>query len=166
MALPLRLGAAGWTTSAIGGLFLAVAATLAVTNAAVGRLSDRRGRSGPIWMALSIGAGGTVVLAGHLAPFTAAAAAAATEVGLGTMLSPAMAWLVDGADARAVPAGVSSGLMNGAWAAGQGSGGIVAGAVLHVAPSVTYVGLGLACAMAAAMVRLGSRRWAGPHEAR
>lgn len=139
VALPLRLSGAGWGTTAIGCLFLTIAAATALGSPFAGRLSDRHGRAGPAAIAVLVATLGAVALATTLPAYGVAALATATEVALGLMYSPAMAWLADGAATSRVAPGVASGLMNAAWAVGQGVGGPLAGLLVRMSPHAIYL---------------------------
>ncbi|MCW2952506.1 MAG: transporter [Conexibacter sp.] len=152
---PLRLDHLGASGFAIGATFLVAAAIEAVGQAFVGRLADRRGRRAPILAGLAI----AVVLM-LLLPLPASAALLAplvvvAAVGVGTLYTPAMALLSDGAEAAGLDQGLGFALVNLTWSGGQVVGAVVgSGLAGATSDAVPYVLLALLCgATLAALLR-------------
>jgi MFS family permease len=142
---PLRLHRFGAAAAAIGATYVVAAAVEATISPAVGSLSDRHGRRGPLRFGLVLAAATLLCFtlpgtAGPLAVVIVAICAA-----LGIFWAPAMALLSDAAEAQGLDQGLAAALMNLAWAGGQiaGSGG--GGAAAKV------VGDGLPMAVAAGL---------------
>lgn len=145
---PLRLHRFGVGVVAIGATFLAAAAIEAAVSPAVGRLSDRRGRIGPVRV-------GLVAVGGLIGVFTLASGGwalailiVATATALGAFWAPAMAMLSEAADAHRLDQGLAAALMNLAWAGGQILGSAAGGAAAKAA------GDGVPTAAAAALCLL------------
>ncbi len=119
---PLRMDELGAGATGIAAAWLIAAALEAIVNPLVGRLSDRRGRLIP--SIAGVTGGGLVMLAlpwptsawvlGGLVILAAPA--------IGTLWTPAMAMLSDGAEAFGVDQGFAFALVNLAWATGQTAG--------------------------------------------
>jgi MFS family permease len=115
---PLRLHAFGAGATAIGAAYLGAAAAEGVVTPVVGRLSDRRGRIGPLRAGLVVV---IALVACFTVPSTAAALAVlivATAAALGAFWAPAMAMLSDAAEDRRLDQALAAALMNLAWAVG------------------------------------------------
>ncbi len=116
---PLRMAHLGVTALIIAGTFLAAAAVEAGLSPVAGRTADRRGAIVPVRYSLT----GAVAVS-LLAPTVASAWVLITVlvVGMpffGTLFTPAMALVSEGAQDRRLDQGLAFGLANLAWAAGQ-----------------------------------------------
>ncbi len=116
---PLRMAHLGVTALIIAGTFLAAAAVEAGLSPVAGRTADRRGAIVPVRYSLT----GAVAVS-LLAPTEASAWVLITVlvVGMpffGTLFTPAMALVSEGAQDRRLDQGLAFGLANLAWAAGQ-----------------------------------------------
>jgi MFS family permease len=143
---PLRLAKLGVTALVIAGTFLASAALEATLSPVAGRVADRRGPIVPISCSL-VGAVAISLLAPTLA--SAGVLIAALIVGVpsfGTLFTPAMALVSEGAQHQRLDQGLAFGLGNLAWASGQaiaaGGSGALAQASSDVVP---YSLLAAAC---------------------
>ena len=143
---PLRLAKLGVTALVIAGTFLASAALEATLSPVAGRVADRRGPIAPISCSL-VGAVAISLLAPTLA--SAGVLIAALIVGVpsfGTLFTPAMALVSEGAQHQRLDQGLAFGLGNLAWASGQalaaGGSGALAQATSDLVP---YSLLAAAC---------------------
>ena len=143
---PLRLAKLGVTALVIAGTFLASAALEATLSPVAGRVTDRRGAIVPISCSL-VGAVAISLLAPTLA--SAGVLIAALIVGMpsfGTLFTPAMALVSEGAQRQRLDQGLAFGLGNLAWAGGQamaaGGSGALAQATSDLVP---YSLLAAAC---------------------
>jgi MFS family permease len=147
-----RLGASGLT---IGATFLVAAAIETVVQSLVGRASDRDGRR-PVLLRSLVG---SVLCALALtlpsAAWVLAPMVVLAVVVIGSLYTPAMALLSDGASGAGLDQGMAFALVNLTWAGGQVLGAIAGSGVAEVtSDAVPY--LLLAAAMAAALI--GVRR--------
>jgi len=135
---PLRLGRLGVSATLIGLTFLASAAIEAGLAPVTGRLSDRRGPLMPVRISLVV-----AVVLSLLAPLLAPAPwlIGLLIVGMpsfGILFTPAMTMASNGADRLQLNQGLAFGLLNLAWAGGQGfaaaAGGAIAQATADVVP--------------------------------
>jgi MFS family permease len=142
---PLRLHVFGAGAAAIGAAYVVAAAAEGVVTPVVGRVSDRRGRIGPL-------RGGLAVTIALVACFTLPSAAAplavlivATAAGLGAFWAPAMAMLSDAAEDQRLDQALAAALMNLAWAVGaivgETAGGGIAKAAGDALPMYLLAGL-------------------------
>jgi RimJ/RimL family protein N-acetyltransferase/MFS family permease len=160
---PLRLSRLGATALLIGGTFLAAAALEAGLSPVVGRLADRRGELMPIRLSLIV-----AVVLGVLAPVTQPAALLIVLliVGMpsfGTLFTPAMSMLSDGAQRLGLSQGLAFGLGNLAWATGQGVAAAVGGAVAQATSDIVpYALLAGACLATLVTLRPGRSRDRSP----
>jgi len=152
---PLRMANLGITTLVIAGTFLAEAGVEAVLSPVVGRVADRRGPVVPITCSLT----GAVAIS-LLAPTLASAWALilALIVGmpcLGTLFTPAMALVSEGAQHRRLDQGLAFGLGNLAWAAGQAIAASGSGALAQATSDlVPYSLLAVACVATLGLIRI------------
>ena len=119
---PLRLATLGVTALVIAGTFLASAALEAVLSPVAGRAADRRGAIVPIGCSL-VGAVAVSLLAPTLA--SARVLIPALILGMpsfGTLFTPAMALVSEGAQRLRLDQGLAFGLSNLAWASRPGHG--------------------------------------------
>ncbi len=142
---PLRLHRLGAAAIVIGATYLIGAAFEAVISPFVGRVSDRRGRTLPVMVGLSV----TIpVLLCFTLPSTVLPLAlliVLSDGALGGYFAPAMAMLSDVAEALHLDQGLAAALMNLAWATGQiigsGAGGGIAKASGDGLPMALTAGL-------------------------
>ena len=162
----LDLSAAGATAAAIAAVFIAAALFEAVVSVVVGRLTDRVGRTGPVLAGLAaiavLFAGLAFAQQGWLLAVLVVCAAPA----VGTLWTPAMALLADGAEAIGVEQGFAFSLMNAAWALGQ-AGGAAGSARLADATgdALPYLLLVALCLGTLATLVRGRRRQTAPARA-
>ena len=144
--VPLRLGSLGVGAALIGVTFLASAAIEAGLAPLSGRLADRRGPIVPVRISLAAS-----VAVSLLAPVVAPAPwlIALLIVGMpafGTLFTPAMTLLSEGAHRLKLNQGLAFGMGNLAWAAGQGIGAAASGGIAQVTSDfVPYALLATAC---------------------
>ena len=159
---PLRLGRLGVSATLIGLTFLASAAIEASLAPVTGRLSDRRGPLMPVRISLSV-----AVVVSLLAPVLAPAPVLIVLliVGMpayGTLFTPAMTLLSEGADRLRLHQGLAFGLGNLAWAAGQGIAAAAGGAIAQATTDfVPYALLAGACLGSLIAVGPARKRLAG-----
>jgi MFS family permease len=143
---PLRLARLGVTALVIAGAFLGSAALEAMLSPVAGRVSDRRGAIVPISCSLAV-AVAISLLAPTLAP--AGLLVAALILGMpafGTLFTPAMALVSEGAQRRRLDQGLAFGLANLSWAAGQAMAAGGSGALAQATSDfVPYALLAAAC---------------------
>jgi MFS family permease len=154
---PLRLGRLGVSAPLIGFTFLASAAIEAGLAPVSGRLADRRGPLVPIRISLT-----AAVVVSLLAPVLAPAALliALLIIGMpayGTVFTPAMTLLSEGADQLKLNQGLAFGLGNLAWAAGQAISAAGGGAIAQATTDFVPYAL-LAAIFAATIFGVGPAR--------
>jgi MFS family permease len=143
---PLRLGRLGVSATLIGLTFLASAAFEASLGPITGRLSDRRGPLVPVRVSLVV-----AVLLSLLAPVLSPAPWLIVLLivcmpSFGTLFTPAMTMASNGADRLELNQGLAFGLLNLAWAGGQGFAAAVGGAIAQAtADVVPYALLAATC---------------------
>jgi MFS family permease len=153
---PLRLADLGVTSLVIAGTFLAAAGVEAALAPVAGRAADRRGAIVPIRCSLA-GAVAISLLAPTLAsPWVLVAVLIVGMPFFGTLFTPAMTLVSEGAEHQALDQGLAFGLGNLAWAAGQAvaatGGGVLAQATSDLVP---YSLLAAACLVTLVF----ARRW-------
>lgn len=150
---PLRLDELGAGATAIGVVWLIGAGLEAFINPVVGRFSDRRGRLIPSMVGVASGA---VVMLALPWPSTAWVLGGLIVVAaplIGTLWTPAMAMLSDGAEALGVDQGFAFALVNLAWATGQTTGAAGSARLADAAGDrVPYLVLAGVCALTLAMI--------------
>jgi MFS family permease len=155
---PLRMADLGITALVIAGTFLASAGVEAALSPVAGRVADRRGAIVPIRFSLT----GAVAVS-LLAPTLASAwvlipVLIAGMPAFGTLFTPAMTLVSEGAQHQRLDQGLAFGLANLAWAAGQAvaalGGGVLAQATSDLVP---YSLLAAACLVTLCFVRIGRR---------
>jgi MFS family permease len=154
---PLRLDALGAGALLIGAIFLGAVGLEAVASPVAGRLADRRGA---LWPSRAGLVAGGIALALLPIPHSIALLALLVIVAapmVGTLWTPAMAVLAEGAEAQAVDPAYAFGLANMAWGAGAAIGG-GAGAVLADATSDAVPLLLVAAGMLATAAALRGAR--------
>jgi len=155
---PLRLADLGATALLIAGTFLAAAAVEAVLAPLAGRLADRRGALVPV--RISLAAAVAVCL---LAPTLESErllipVLIAGMPAFGTLFTPAMTLLSEGAHVMHLEQGIAFGLGNLAWASGQALAAAGSGALAQATSDlVPYCLLAAACLGTLGMVRLRQR---------
>ena len=152
---PLRLATLGVTALVIAGTFLASAGVEAALSPVAGRAADRRGAIVPIRCSL-IGAVAISLLAPTLA--SAWLLVPALIVGMpsfGTLFTPAMTLVSEGAQHQQLDQGLAFGLGNLAWAAGQAVAASGSGALAQATSDlVPYSLLAAACAVTLGSIRI------------
>ena len=162
---PLRMASLGVTALVIAGTFLASAGVEAALSPVAGRAADRRGAIVPIRCSLA----GAVAIS-LLAPTLASAAVLIPVliVGMpsfGTLFTPAMTLVSEGAQHQRLDQGLAFGLGNLAWAAGQAIAAAGSGALAQATSDlVPYSLLTAVCLATLFLVRIG-RRPGVEHEA-
>jgi len=155
---PLRMAALGVAALGIAGTFLASAGVEAALSPVAGRAADRRGAIVPITCSLT-GAVAVSLLAPTLA--SAGALIPVLIVGMpcfGTLFTPAMTLVSEGAQRRRLDQGLAFGLVNLAWAAGQAVAASGSGALAQATSDlVPYALLAAACLVTLVLVRIGHR---------
>lgn len=156
---PLRMDELGAGATGIAAAWLIAAALEAIINPLVGRLSDRRGRLIP---SIAGVAGGGLVMLALPWPSSAWVLGGLVIVAaplIGTLWTPAMAMLSDGAEAFGVDQGFAFALVNLAWATGQTAGAAGSARLADAAGErVPYLVLACVCLLTLTMlVRRGDR---------
>ncbi len=152
---PLRLARLGVTALVIAATFLAAAGLEAALSPLVGRLADRRGPIVPIRCSLA----GTVAIS-LLAPTLAArwVLVPVLIIGMpffGTLFTPAMTLVSEGAERQHLDQGLGFGLANLAWAAGQAVAASGSGALAQATTNlVPYAVLAAACLATLSLARI------------
>jgi MFS family permease len=117
--LPLRLDELGASGAVIGAVFVGSSAVQALTSPLLGRLSDRRGRLGPIRASLLLAVTLALLLPLPEAVWPLALLGVVAGPTVGGLWVPGMALLSDGADAAGLHQGLAFALVNVAWASSQ-----------------------------------------------
>jgi MFS family permease len=155
---PLRMASLGVSALVIAGTFLASAGVEAALSPVAGRAADRRGAIVPIRCSLT-GAVAISLLAPTLAP--AAVLIPVLIVGMpsfGTLFTPAMTLVSEGAQHERLDQGLAFGLGNLAWAAGQAIAAAGSGALAQATSDlVPYSLLAVVCLATLGLVRIGRR---------
>jgi MFS family permease len=155
---PLRMADLGVTALVIAATFLAAAGVEAALAPVAGRAADRRGAIVPIRCSLT-GAVAVSLLAPTLA--SAWVLIPVLIVGMpcfGTLFTPAMTLVSEGAQEQRLDQGLAFGLGNLAWAAGQAIAAAGSGALAQATSDlVPYSLLAIACLVTLGLVRLRQR---------
>ncbi len=155
---PLRMANLGVTALVIAGTFLASAGVEAALSPVAGRAADRRGAIVPIRCSLT-----AAVAISLLAPTLASARVLIPVliVGMpafGTLFTPAMTLVSEGAQHQRLDQGLAFGLGNLAWAAGQAVAASGSGALAQATSDlVPYALLAAACLVTLGFTRIGRR---------
>ena len=159
---PLRMANLGVTALVIAGTFLAAAGVEAALSPVAGRAADRLGAIVPIRCSLT-GAVAVSLLAPALA--SAWVLVPVLIVGMpffGTLFTPAMTLVSEGAQHRRLDQGLAFGLGNLAWAAGQAVAASGSGALAQATSDlVPYSLLAAACLATLGLARISHRPAAG-----
>jgi MFS family permease len=138
----------------------------ATVNPLVGRLTDRRGRTGPVLLGLAATTTVFTALAFADRGWLLAALVVCAAPAVGMLWTPAMALLSDGAEVLGLEQGFAFALMNLAWALGQTAGSAGSARLADLAGDpLPYLLLAALClaslaAAARALRRLGAvRAW-------
>ncbi len=141
----LRLSDLGAGAIAIGAVFLGAVALEAVASPVAGRVADRRGALWPARAGLAAGGLAIGLLPLPQSALLLAAVIVVAAPAVGTLWTPAMTILADGAEARGIDAAFAFGLANMAWgagaAAGAGGGGALADATSDWVPLLALAAL-------------------------
>jgi MFS family permease len=151
---PLRLADLGVTALVIAGTFLASAGVEAALSPVAGRAADRRGAIVPVRCSLA-GALAVSLLVPELA--SAWVLVPVLIVGMpafGTLFTPAMTLVSEGAQRQRLDQGLAFGLANLAWAAGQAVAAAGSGALAQATSDlVPYSLLAAACLVTLGLIR-------------
>ena len=162
--VPLRLDEGGFTPFAIGAVFLAAGLLEAAVNPFLGRFSDRRGRLLPIRAALAASIVVALAFAGVDHVYAVAALAVLAAISFGAFYTPGMALVSDRAETVGLSQAIGFGIMNTAWALGNGSGPVLAGLVSdRVGDPVPYLLAAALCLVT--LVATARARTPTPHPA-
>jgi MFS family permease len=150
---PLRLSELGFGAVAIGATWLVAAGLEAIVSPVTGRISDRRGRGGPLRAALLASAAAAALLPWPDRKLVLAVVIVAAAVSFGIFWTPAMSMLADSAEARHLDYGFAFALTNMAWAPGQLGGSALGGAIAGLAgDAVPYLCLAVICLASLALL--------------
>ncbi len=155
---PLRMANLGVTALVIAGTFLASAGVEAALSPVAGRAADRRGAIVPIRCSLT-----AAVAISLLAPTLASARVLipvliAGMPAFGTLFTPAMTLVSEGAQHQRLDQGLAFGLGNLAWAAGQAVAASGSGALAQATSDlVPYALLAAACLVTLGFTRIRRR---------
>lgn len=156
---PLRMSRLGVTGLIIAGTFLASAAVEAALSPVAGRAADRLGAIAPVRFSL-VGAVAISLLAPTLAPaWVLIPVLIAGMPCFGTLFTPAMTLVSEGAQDQHLDQGLAFGLGNLVWAAGQAIAASGSGALAQATTDlVPYCLLAAACLATLAVVRIRRRQ--------
>jgi MFS family permease len=139
---PLRLDELGVGAVAISAIFLVSAGVEALLNPLVGRVSDRRGRVLPLRAGVLASTVVTLLLPWPGSRYLLAPLIVAAAMSFGTLWTPALALLSDGAEGRGLDHAYAFALVNLAWSPGAALGGALGGSVANAtADAVPYLAL-------------------------
>jgi len=155
---PLRMASLGVTALVIAGTFLASAGVEAVLSPIAGRAADRRGAIVPIRCSLA-GAVAISLLAPTLtSEWVLIPVLIVGMPSFGTLFTPAMTLVSEGAQQQRLDQGLAFGLGNLAWAAGQAVAASGSGALAQATSDlVPYSLLAAACLATLGFVRIRLR---------
>ena len=155
---PLRMAHLGISALVIAGTFLASAGVEAALSPVAGRAADRRGAIVPIRCSLT-GAVAISLLAPTLAsPWVLVPVLIVGMPSFGTLFTPAMTLVSEGAQREGLDQGLAFGLGNLAWAAGQAAAASGSGALAQATSDlVPYSLLAAVCLMTLVFVRVRPR---------
>jgi len=155
---PLRMASLGVTALVIAGTFLASAGVEAVLSPIAGRAADRRGAIVPIRCSLA-GAVAISLLAPTLtSEWVLIPVLIVGMPSFGTLFTPAMTLVSEGAQQQRLDQGLAFGLGNLAWAAGQAVAASGSGALAQATSDlVPYSLLAAACLATLGFVRIRPR---------
>jgi MFS family permease len=152
---PLRLDELGFGAAAIGAAFLVSAGVEALLSPLLGRLSDRRGAAHVVRFAVLASALVSLALPWAREAWLLAPLVVVAGLAYGAFWVPAMATLSYGAEQSGLDQSFAFALMNLAWAAGQGLGSLLGGAVGERAGDVVpYAGGAALCGLTLVLVSL------------
>jgi len=153
---PLRLAELGATALVIAGTFLAAAGVEAALSPVAGRVADRRGALVPIRCSLAVAVAISLLAPTLASVWVLVPVLIAGMPAFGTLFTPAMTLVSEGAEHRRLDQGLAFGLGNLAWAAGQTVAAAGSGALAQATSDlVPYSLLAAAC-----LVTLGcAGRW-------
>ena len=152
---PLRMSRLGVTGLIIAGTFLASAAVEAALSPVAGRAADRHGAIAPVRFSLA-GAAAISLLAPILAPsWVLIPVLIAGMPCFGTLFTPAMTLVSEGAQDQHLDQGLAFGLGNLVWAAGQAIAASGSGALAQATTDlVPYCLLAAACLVTLGVIRI------------
>jgi MFS family permease len=144
--VPLQLHAGGWSALAIGGLFVAAAASETALNPLLGRLTDRHGPLRPLRGALLGSVAVSVAFAWATEPVLVAPLVLVASIAYGGFYTPGLALISGGAEHAGLAQGLAFGLTNICWAVGALVGPAAGGGLAHAGgDSVPYLCLAGLC---------------------
>ncbi len=155
--VPLRLDDLGAGSGAIAAVFLLAAGLEAIVAPVAGRVSDRRGRFGPSVVGLMASVVAAIVISLPDSALLLGIVVVAAAPWIGTLWSPAMAMLSDGAESSGVDQGLAFGIVNLGWGLGHTTGAIAFPAVADATSNGTAYSV-LAALTAATLALLLLRR--------
>ncbi len=152
---PLRMSRLGVTALVIAGTFLASAALEAALSPVAGRVADRRGAVVPVRCSLAV-AVAVALLAPTLAPaWVLIPVLIAGMPSFGTLFTPAMTLVSEGAQDQRLDQGLAFGLGNLVWAAGQAIAAAGSGTLAQATSDlVPYLLLAAACLSTLVLIRI------------
>jgi len=152
---PLRMSRLGVTALVIAATFLASAGVEAALSPVAGRAADRRGALLPIRCSL-VGAAAVALLAPTLpSAWVLVPVLIVGAPSFGTLFTPAMTLVSQGAQGQGLDQGLGFGLANLAWAAGQAAAASGSGVLAQVTSDlVPYSLLAAVCLVTLALVRV------------
>jgi MFS family permease len=156
VVVTLRLAAFGAGPVAIGAVFFGAIVLEAVVSPIAGRVADRRGALWPARAGLLVGGVAVALLPIPRSVLPLAALVIVASPAIGTLWTPAMAVLTEGAEARGIDPAFGFGLANMAWGAGAAIGGGAGGALADATSDAVPLVL-LALAMLATAAALAAR---------
>ena len=161
---PLRLADAGWGAVAIASVFVVSGLLEVMTSPLVGRLSDRRGRSYPVRLALIGSIATATLIAFAHEPAMLVPLVFLSAFTFGWFSTPGMALVADRAERAHIPQSLAFGIMNTAWAFGAMIGPALGAALAHAfSDAVPYLACAILCgATLIGLQKLRARPQAAP----
>ena len=163
---PLQLDRLGAGGVAIGATFLVAAAIEGVAQVAMGHAADRYGRGLPLLVGFAMAAGTMLLLPLAHAAWAFALLLVVASVVCGSLNTPAIALLSDGAEHAGLDQAFGFALVNLTWAGGQVLGAVAGGAVAQATgDTVPFLLLGGVCAGALVGIARAGQRTLAPERA-
>jgi predicted MFS family arabinose efflux permease len=144
---PLALDVRGFGAAAIGALWVGAAVIETALNPWIGRVSDRLGPAVPARIALIGSVAVSLALAATEWPWLLVPLLFAAAIAFGAFYAPALTMLSHAAENVGLAQGLSFGVMNAAWAAGNAIGPLAGGGLADLtSDAVPYLALAGICA--------------------